>query len=120
VWSLSALDACQGTINVLPCGGRSRKRCHHSHRHLRSLLVPCISPLSKGGAPKDRIRSALLRHSRDGPSAALGFSRPKKNFSDGWDWCGLVAKELMLFLGPCPDPLMDLGAPNLMSDVAQL
>lgn len=31
VWHLPALDACQETINVLPCGGRSSKRCHHSH-----------------------------------------------------------------------------------------
>ncbi|KAH6637355.1 hypothetical protein F5144DRAFT_211741 [Chaetomium tenue] len=54
----------------------------------------------QGGAPNDRIRSALLRHSRDGPPAALGFSRPKKNLSDGRHWGGSWPKRSCFFPGP--------------------
>lgn len=53
-----------------------------------------------------------------GPPRPSAFQR-QKNFSDGRDWCGIVAKETVLFLDPHSNPSMDLGAPNLMSDVAQ-
>lgn len=94
--------------------------CHVVAGQARGVIIPSdiqnhFSSLAlaryQGGAPNDRIRSALLRHSRDGPSAALGFSRPKKKpfwrAALGW----IVAEEIVLFprFPSNPDPLMCLA-----------